>query len=416
LIKVNGKCGTSSSDAGGFGTDRKSLKSDGKSQKDEEDAREQITKPSGTVKTAVDPRMRPIPMALSTQREVTPELSYLFTPPPSGFNTPPPSATDEMDVDLYGEAQVQPTPDETGSKADISSDVNPLQLDSSDSYFTPPPSASTQPYTYPYDRSVLFTPPPSKSPDLTYAHVSPVYEPVPLFSIDAPFGYKKVLQPRPADEVEPVGVLDYASPAVPSVAEEEGLGIVFGDLLLSSSSCNESPPPGQSRQTQEDTLAGPTTPPRQSAHQALMQRQPGTPSYKITRRITVGVIKRPRTDDYDNIIPPLIKRKSLPVHVSRSRSKSPGRSPLSSVPTPDRSEREDEDESDDEDESMALSPESEIDMDIDIDSYTDNGIVCKSGNEDMESLIDSGEGIGLHEAMLECDLVWTMAEMMVKGI
>jgi hypothetical protein len=201
---------------------------------------------------------------------------------------------------------------------------------------------------------------------------------------------------------------------------EEGLGIVFGDPPQSTSPKNESPQLEQARRTQEEESAGPSTPPRQPAHQALIQRQPGTPSYKITRRITAGGIKRPRSDDNDNIIPPLIKRKSLPVHVPRARSKSGSGSPLSSVPSPDRSESEEEEEDNSEDdyenESMALSPESEIDMDIDVDSYTDNGIVCKSGNEDMDTLLDAGKGLGLQEALLECDLVWTMAEMMIKGI
>jgi hypothetical protein len=177
--------------------------------------------------------VRPIPSTLSIQREVSPEPSYLFTPPPSGFNTPPPSATtDEMDVDFYGEGQAPPTLEVEGSKADISSNINPSQLASSASYSTPPPSASTQPYTYPYDRSALFTPPPSKSPDLSYAHVSPVYEPVPLFSIDAPFGYKKVLQPRPEPDVEPVIVLDYGSPIVISSGVRGGGGL--GDRVWES--------------------------------------------------------------------------------------------------------------------------------------------------------------------------------------
>jgi hypothetical protein len=403
----------------GLDTDGYSLKSDGKSHKDGEDAGEQNNKPSGTVKTAVDPRLRPIPLALSTQREDSPEHSYLFTPPSSGFNTPPPSASDEMDVDLYGEGQGPPTLEVDGSKADMSSNINPSQLDSSASYSTPPPSASTQPYTYPYDPSALFTPPPPKSPDLSYAHVSPVYEPVPLFSIDAPFGYKKVLQPRPEPDVEPVIVLDYGSPIVSSVVEsgvEEGLGIVFGDPPQSTSPKNESPQLEQARRTQEEESAGPSTPPRQPAHHALIQRQPGTPSYKITRRITAGGIKRPRSDDNDNVIPPLIKRKSLPVPVSRSRCKSASRSPLSSVLSPDHIGSQDEDDSEDEDDSMALSSESEIDMDIDIDSYTDNSMILKSGNEDMDTLLDAGKGMGLQEALLACDLVSTMAEMLSVGI
>jgi hypothetical protein len=197
---------------------------------------------------------------------------------------------------------------------------------------------------------------------------------------------------------------------------EEGLGIVFGNPPQSTSPKNESPQLEQARRTQEEESAGPSTPPRQPAHHALIQRQPGTPSYKITRRITAGGIKRPRSDDNDNVIPPLIKRKSLPVPVSRSRCKSASRSPLSSVLSPDHIGSQDEDDSEDEDDSMALSSESEIDMDIDIDSYTDNGIVCKSGNEDMDTLLDAGKELGLQEALLECDLVWTMAEMMIKGI
>ena len=390
------------------------MKSDGRAPRQDGDIKGQNALRSDSVKMGIDPR-RPLLSTLPTEREVPLEPSYLFTPPPSADTD---IDTDEMDSTAHAEGEVQAILPDQITESTTNTPFN--------SYFTPPPSATTQAYTYPYDRSVLFTPPPSKSPDLTHAHVSPKYELVPLFSIDDPFGYKSI---RARAEVVAVDVLESGSPAVPSIqldmgseTEAEGLGIDFEAPTHSSSACNESPPPEQSnRQNQEDPAAAPSTPVtariREPVHQA------GTPSYTITRRICVGGIKRPRTDDSDIVIPPLIKRKSLPmpVPVTVSRARSESGSPLSSAPSdpasPDHNESEDDDEDESEDEhvTMATSPGSEIDMDIDTDSDAGLDTLHKTRNEGVQSSGD-GEEMNLHEAMLECDIIWTMADMMIEGL
>ena len=390
------------------------MKSDGKGSPRDGDVKGQNAVRSDSVKGGLDPR-KPLLSTLTTEREVSLEPSYLFTPPPSADTD---IDTDEMNSNAHDEGEVQALlPDQITNSTTMNPPPN--------SYFTPPPSATAQPYTYPYDRSVLLTPPPSKSPDLTHAHVSPKYELVPLFSIDDPFGYKNI---RARAEVVPVDVLDHGSPAVPSIQldvelglEEEGLGIVSEAPAYSSSACNESPPPEQlNRQTQEPAAA-PSTPEVTRPGQGLGQHQAASPSYTITRRICAGGIKRPRTDDSDNVIPPLIKRKSLPVPFAASRARSESGSPLSSAPSdaasPDHNESEDddEDESEDEDGSRSSSPASEIDMDIDTDSDAGLDISCKTGNEGVQSSSDDEE-MNLHEAMLECDIIWTMADMMIEGL
>lgn len=390
------------------------MKSDGRAPRQDGNIKGQNTVRSDSVNTGIDPR-RPLLSTLVTEREVSPEPSYLFTPPPSADTD---IDTDEMDSTAHDEGEVQAIlPDQI-----TDSTTNTL----SNSYFTPPPSATTQPYTYPYDRSVLFTPPPSKSPDMTHAHISPKYELVPLFSIDDPFGYKSI---RARAEVMSVDVLDYGSPVVPSRqldveldVGEKGLGIVFEAPTHSSSACNESPPAEQSkRQTQGEPAAAPSTPTPVVTRpgQGLVTRQTVSPSYTITRRICVGGIKRPRTDDCDNVIPTSIKRKSLPmpVPVTVSRARSESGSPLSSAPSdpasPDHNEIEDD--SEDEDGSIAPSPGSEIDMDIDTDSDAGLDTLHKTRNEGVQSSSD-GEEMNLHEAMLECDIIWTMADMMIEGL
>lgn len=388
------------------------MKSDGKGSPRDGDVKGQNTFRNASVKTGIDPR-RPLLSTLVTEREVSPEPSYLFTPPLSADAD---IDTDEMDSTAHAEGEVQALLPDQIAESTTNTPFN--------SYFTPPPSATTPPYTYPYDRSVLFTPPPSKSPDLTHAHISPKYELVPLFSIDDPFGYKSI---RARTEVVPVDVLAYGSPAMPSIqldmgseTEAEGLGIVFEAPSHSSSACNESAPPEQSnRQTQDESSAGPSTPAFTRAGKGLAQGQAASPSYTITRRICVGGVKRPRTDDSDNVVPPLTKRKSLPmpVPVTVSRARSESGSPLSSAPSdaasPDQNESEDD--SEDEEGSIAPSPGSEIDMDIDTDSDAGLDISCNTGNEGEQSSSDDEE-MSLHEAMLECDIIWTMADMMIEGL